>query len=399
VNNLILILYGQLSRGLGDGGFPEVLRAQRWKDIQKSMVQSTTNQSLNLMPWIIGLLLAAAVIFAVINSRREKAKRRVREDTYFHRKAAEKELGAQQINLLVEAVKAAGIEQPYRVLDSFDIFQHILEDYEKMQDFAEPEHRHFHQTVDEIKEKLGFNRIEEAVQLNSTHEIRVGQPLRLLVKKNGQDFEYQSSVAGNDDTQMEVLSPDFDFNFMFVDADSRIDVNFYRESDAGYNFSTVISRPPDREKKMFYLKHPKKLERSQARSFSRMEVHFPFGYFHLQKALFNSIEIDYNLEICRKRPVYRGETVDISGGGLAFNTRKIIEKGDFLYFNFQMLSGQQNEPLLAEVVWSGKDENKDIRLVRARFYSITDKMRDELMKFVYQVQRKFARKLKYSTKR
>ena len=192
---------------------------------------------------------------------------------------------------------------------------------------------------------------------------------------------------------------DMDSNFLKPNVSTQVDVQFYREGDAGYQFKTTFQDPAQLEKGKVVLKHPARLNRIQARNFSRMDVNFSFNYHHVLYANFNTVEIDYNLRACESLPVYMGETVDISGGGLALNTRKKVSKGDFLYLNFQMLSEQLNEPILAEVVWRGKDKERDILLLRAKFYDITDKMRDELMRFVSQMQRKLARRLKFAPKR
>lgn len=375
-------------------------RAQRWKDIQSGWAESS-GEAVGIVAWTLGILLVGLLIFAIINTRREATKNRERERVYFERKAVEKELDKKQINLLSEAIKVTGLSHPYRVLDSFDIFQHLVEDYHKKVEFTKHEHVYFHQTVDEIKGALGFNEIEEALQLQSTEEIHKGQEIKIVLMKGDQPYEYPSKLEYNRDDHMVLDASKLDLDFIPLTMQTPITANFFRESDAGYNFTTTLKEPPVAEEKKIRLKHPKTLNRVQARNFSRMEVFFRFSLHHLPKGMFNPIEIDNNLEHCNTLPVYIASTVDISGGGIAFNTRKNVNKGDYLYLNFQMLSDQHHEPVLAEIVWTGEDKGKEknISLVRAKFYNITDATKETLMKFIYQIQRKAARRLKFAPKK
>lgn len=374
-----------------------VPKVQRWKDIQTGWTESSP--AINAVIWALGIVLAGVITFAVINARREKAKRLERERIYFERKAVEKELEQKHINLLSEAIKLTGISQPYRVLDSFDIFQHLIQRYESKQKFSEQESGYFKQLVGEIKDKVGFNKIEKTLQLGSTRDIQKDQPVKIIVKKKDQVLEYPSTVIETKSDQLILDSSKIDLDFLGLDLNTKIDVNFYRESDAGYSLSTTLSARPNREKNLLYLKHPAKMDRVQARSFSRMEVHFRFSFYHIPKDKFNKVEIDHNLDKCENLPVFAGDTDDISGGGLAFRTQKKTAKGDFLYLNFQMLSDEHTEPLLSEVVWSHKGKEDKGYMVRAKFYHITDNMQDGLMKFIYQMQRRFARRLKFAPKR
>jgi c-di-GMP-binding flagellar brake protein YcgR len=373
--------------------------AQRWKSVQQGWSRSS-GEAAHIVPWIMSALIIAGSIFAFIFLRREKAKQKEREFIYYQRKSQEKGLDPQCLKLLDQAVKTVGIEQPFRILDSYDIFQHVIETYEHISDFSDQERAYFSQMVEKIKEGLGFRQIEEAVPLSTSHEIKPGQTVKLRLGRDGQEFEFDSAVVNNDEKMMSLDGTAMDFDYLGLGMDTVMEVTFHRESDAGYSLRSVMARVPDKDKKIIFLKHPKKMERSQARNFSRMEVCFPFSYYHLEKDKFNKIEIDTNLATCDNRPVYRGESVDISGGGIAFNTYRKIGKGDYLYLNFQMLSENHSEPLLAEVVWIGQDKKREtVYLVRAKFYSITEKMQDELMKFVYQMQRQVARRIKFAPKR
>lgn len=396
--NLQMVFNFTLPDNLFDTVGQLIPHAQRWKAIQQGW-NASASQNVNYVAWGLGIVVTAAAIFAIINARRESRKRHERELVYFERKAMEKELDKKHLQLLGEAIRVVGIDSPYRLLDSYDIFQHVLETYHQKCDFSEQEHKFFHQTVDEIKNLLGFTKIEETVQLQSSQEIHKGQIVRLVVEKTGQPYEYLSTLLFNTDQRLTFDANEIDFDFIRLNEATPIEVKFYRESDAGYQFVTTIAQAPDTEKKEIYLQHPKKFERVQARSFSRMEVKFRFSFYHLPKDKFDPVEIDQNLAACETLPVFMGETIDISGGGIALYTGKKVKKGDFLFLNFQQLSEEHSEPVLAEVVWCGTEKDKKTSIIRAKYHDISETSQDTLMKFIYQIQRKAARKLKYATRK
>lgn len=375
-----------------------VPRAQRWKEIQGGWAESSSEAS-GPVAWGLGIVVVAGGLYVILQSQREKKKRRERELLYFDRKAVDKDLDRKHIDLLMSIVKQVTISSPYRVLESYDVFQHLVEAYHQKQKFSKHEHKFFHQQVDEIKEELGYNKIEETVQLQNTQEIRKGQEVKIIIDRDSQSYEYRSELLFNTDERLTFSAADIDLSFIKPAGGKPITVQFYRDNDAGYSFLTTPSQPPDQEKKELYLKHPTKLERKQARSFSRMEVHFSFSFFHLAKDKFNTIEVDMNLDKCESLPVFIAETVDISGGGLAFYTRHGVKKGDFLYLNFQQLSEEHRDPVLCEVVYHGLDQERECDIVRASFHNINDLAQDTIMRFVYQMQRKAARRLKFAPKK
>jgi c-di-GMP-binding flagellar brake protein YcgR len=374
-------------------------RAQRWKQIQGGWAESS-GSSVRYVAWGLGIVVALGVVFIVFQNIREKKKRNERELLYFDRKAVDKDLDRRHIDLLAKMIKIVPISSPYRVLESYDVFQHVVETYHDKQDFSEQEHKFFHQSIDEVKEALGYNKIEETVQLDSSEDIRKGQQVKLLIEKGGNTYEYASEVLFNTDERLTFDAGEMDLDFVKPGGDISVEVQFYRDSDAGYSFKSIPLGPPDKEKRELYLKHPKdkQLNRDQARSFSRMDVRFGFSYFHIPEKQFNNIEVDFNLDKCDSLPVFMAESIDISGGGIAFYTRRGIKKNDYLYLNFQQLSEEHSEPVLCQAVHVGVNEELKCNIVRAKFYNINETAQDLIMRFIYQMQRKAARKLKFAPK-
>ena len=151
MNELLITLCGLIYRLLGNEAYQLIPRIQRWKSIQSGWAESS-GSALKILPWVFGILLASLAAFAIITNRREAKRRREREIVYFRRKAVDKELEEKQMKLLTEAIQVTGFSRPYRLLDSFDIFQGFFHSYEEKQDFSDQEHQYFHEVLDELKE-------------------------------------------------------------------------------------------------------------------------------------------------------------------------------------------------------------------------------------------------------
>lgn len=371
-------------------------RTQRWKSIQQGWEQSSSSAS-QTVAWVLGIAVAGLAVFIFLQQKREALKRRQRETGYFLKKAKEKDLDQKKIALLNDMVKQTGLDQPFKILDSFDSFQKTAYQYESKQSFTDQEHKYFHEQVDEIKKMLGFNKIEEVVPLESSLEIKENQEVKVSIKQGDQLYEYETVILDNSDEGLLVDCSAFKDEIRKLADNARLIFNLYRDQDAGYSFSSPVVDKSKLEKGQILAGHPPKMERTQARNFSRMDVFFPFTFYHIPFANFEPSDLDINLRKTETLPVYMGETLDISGGGMAYKTRLHVKKGDHVYLNFQMISDQHSEPVLAEVVWSGVDKNcdNDVEVVRVKYFHITEQMQDDLMRFIYQMQRKFARRLKF----
>jgi len=193
--------------------------AQRWKAVQQGWSRSS-GEAAHIVPWIMSALIVAGALFAIIYLRRDKAKQKEREFIYYQRKSQEKGLDPQCLKLLDSAVQISGIEQPFRILDSFDIFQHVIETYEHKSDFSDQERAYFNQMVEKIKEGLGFRQIEEAVPLTTSHEIKPGQTVKIRLHRDGQDFEFDSAVINNDEKMMSLDGTAMDFDYLGLGMDT-----------------------------------------------------------------------------------------------------------------------------------------------------------------------------------
>lgn len=87
----------------------------------------------------------------------------------------------------------------------------------------------------------------------------------------------------------------------------------------------------------------------------------------------------------------KGVIVDISGGGLRFVSKKCFETGTNLYLKFALPIGDEERELelAAKVVTSGPvGKQKDEYENRVKFLYLENTMREEIIKYIFDVERK-----------
>ncbi|MEA1995986.1 MAG: hypothetical protein U9N45_00020, partial [Gemmatimonadota bacterium] len=148
--SLLELLIAGVMKLAGGQMFPVLVpRAQRLSQIRKGFAESGGQYIVPVL-MVTAVLLAASMVFVILNSHREKARLRDQEKKYFRHRMIEKELEPGHIRMLSDAVSITGFLRPDRVLDSFETFKHLIAEYEKAQTLSKQEHDYLMKTVNEI---------------------------------------------------------------------------------------------------------------------------------------------------------------------------------------------------------------------------------------------------------
>jgi c-di-GMP-binding flagellar brake protein YcgR len=94
-------------------------------------------------------------------------------------------------------------------------------------------------------------------------------------------------------------------------------------------------------------------------------------------------------------PVQTGRTLDVSGGGMRFSTKKELENQTFLYMNFRLASGPKEIPfaMVGEVISSQKhpkEPNLYVNRIQFHFKDLRD--REKIVRFVFEEERRMRNK-------
>jgi len=333
---------------------------------------------------ILILLAVVAVVSAMILLGRfvtiASASRRRRHDwASFRAMAQEKGLDRAQTNLARQMVRAARITRPYMLLASPRWFDRGVEAL--MRDLQDTESYANRQQIDQqlglLRRKLHFLAGYRDMPLATTRGIQPNQRVRLSAKTDSGERHIHAVVW--DVTETEILlswaSDEPGRGQMTIGED--LTVYFWRENDAGYTFHSRATRIFSSPVSGIALEHARRLERIQRRNFVRAPVTTPVAFTRVGRSP--------NAPLVSE-PVYTlaGATVDISGGGLSMKTDAFVNIGDFLALRLALDSQTSLDALPAKVV---REEGGPLsgRTVHVEFVGITEKTREEIIRFVYKL--------------
>ncbi len=136
------------------------------------------------------------------------------------------------------------------------------------------------------------------------------------------------------------------------------------------------------------------IQKVQRRRYQRYPCHSLFAYIVLEKTQVHDI-INREWEDVKKSlsgiKGFKQEALsDISGGGLMFTSRQMIDKGEYLFcvLNFGEYNNKRAFPVICEVVYSGELANiKGIFDIRLKYAGITEQQREQVIHFGFWLER------------
>lgn len=93
----------------------------------------------------------------------------------------------------------------------------------------------------------------------------------------------------------------------------------------------------------------------------------------------------------RGLPLKKGVAVDISGGGIRFVGNYNYEQGDLIYCRYNLGSGEKPKmyTLVAKILFISEVEDKpDVREYRAQYINMDTTEREEIIRFIFEEERK-----------
>lgn len=136
------------------------------------------------------------------------------------------------------------------------------------------------------------------------------------------------------------------------------------------------------------------VQKVQRRRYQRYPCHSLFAYSVLQKEQVYDI-INKEWEEVKKSLAnlhgFKQEVLsDISGGGIRFTSKQLLEKGEYLFciLNFGGYNNKKAFPVICEVVYSGELINvKHVFDIRLKYIGITEQQREQIIHFGFWLER------------
>lgn len=146
------------------------------------------------------------------------------------------------------------------------------------------------------------------------------------------------------------------------------------QKDGVYSFTDHIQKRVMSPYPHFVVKYPQKIHRIQRRNYVRIMLNVPVE--------FNPVDSD---------SVFRGVTMDVSGGGVLLVTPKQLEIDQIVYMNFPLTNGVECKKIKSVVKREKLVENQNGSPVKRHygieFLEIDQKLRDGIISYLFELQR------------
>ena len=140
------------------------------------------------------------------------------------------------------------------------------------------------------------------------------------------------------------------------------------------------------------------LHKDQRREFYRFNCALEMKFRVLSEEEVKTFEDSDFLDdpVIEDKPMKRGIIVDISGGGLRFAADHTIKEGSTILCRYKLEPGDaaKEYEVLGKILGSKPSQNReDIFEHRVQFVNIYDEAREEIIRFIFETERKIRRKI------
>jgi c-di-GMP-binding flagellar brake protein YcgR len=226
-----------------------------------------------------------------------------------------------------------------------------------------------------------INTVGERISMLEVNKfLYIGARINLLVMNSYNQSQYVSRVDNiNEDGTIDVLIPISKRRIVYINNDTALKVIIASEG-AIYEFKAEIVEKLFGVVPLLRLKRVSDIQKIQRRN-----------YFRLKAVNMIKIRKVINLKEAIYSEYFEVTMVDISGGGLAFNAEIELDINDLIEVNMDLNSKTIN--LLGKIVRADKDEDKaKMFSYGVNFEKIAEIERNVIMRYIYEEQRKLAKK-------
>lgn len=162
----------------------------------------------------------------------------------------------------------------------------------------------------------------------------------------------------------------------------KVSVNITKK-DGVYSFSGKILRRTLKPLPYFVLNYPDELKRIQRRNYVRITLNI-MSSFKFEK------DIKEHILDVEKIPIFKGVTVNLSGGGMNVIATKKLKLGDIIVLEFRLTNGflcKKVKGIVKRII-SIEEEQKNFKEnYGLEFVEIDNKTREEIISYLFELQR------------
>ena len=212
---------------------------------------------------------------------------------------------------------------------------------------------------------------------------------------------YHSAVneIRSEDT-IEIRMPMEKTKLILLPIDSEYDMVFYGSSGLFQCLGRIIDRYKSNNTYLLLVEMISNLRKYQRREFYRLKCALEMHTRNLEESEVQNIESRMPYSLANDLPLKESVIVDISGGGLRFLSSQRFEQDSLLYCSYHLMNGGEHKKyeVICKVISAMELENRPGTYEhRVRFYDIDPMAREEIIKYIFEEERKSRQKKRFGT--
>ncbi len=198
--------------------------------------------------------------------------------------------------------------------------------------------------------------------------------------------------------RLEIMMPMEKTKLILLPVDTEYDMYIYSKNGLYQCFVRVVDRYKSNNMYLLVVELTSNLRKNQRREYYRFSCALEMNSRTLEAAEVQAIEEQKPYSLVPGLPLKRSVIVDISGGGIRFVADQQYEVGNMIYCCYHLFVN--NERKLYEVTGKVLDvkplENrKDVYEHRVQYVNISEDIREQIIRYIFQEERKNMKKDAY----
>lgn len=223
---------------------------------------------------------------------------------------------------------------------------------------------------------------------------------RISEEQGGERKIYQSRVHDIlSEDSLEITMPMEKTKLILLPVDSEFDLVFYGESGLFQCFARITDRYKSNNVYILAVELTSNLRKYQRREYYRFSCALEMCARNLQEEEIQAIESKMPYMLTSGLPMKQSVIVDISGGGLRFLSAMKYEPDSLMYICYSLVkNGEKKKYEVIGRVLSVKEavNRPGTYEHRVKYYNMDTDTREEIIKYIFEEERKSRRKERYS---
>lgn len=198
---------------------------------------------------------------------------------------------------------------------------------------------------------------------------------------------------------LEIVMPMEKTKIVLLQVDNEYDLVFYGEGGLFQCFARVVDRYKSNNVYLLRMELTSNLRKYQRREYYRFSCALEMRARGLEEEEVEVVERKSSYILQPGLPLRRSVIVDISGGGIRFLSSQKYDEGSLIYCNYHLVMDGTNKTydVVGRVLAVKELENRPGTFEhRVQYYNMSRDVREEIIKFIFEEERKTRKKDRWS---